>query len=191
MVSEKLAREIPCCTIFLVLGAVTFQTLTLVGNCKTGDALFGIGGSVSGWSLVGLGLSNSFGEELNTEVEKVQTDLTAAIDKIKVAEGDLDSLLALFGVHIDAHVNKTVASLMQEDKLEGDPMAAIMGAVTSGISDIPKLKEVNVLLVNFLNEITPALDVVGKWILKFARRSKPLCHRWAPPLTEHRKTLTK
>lgn len=167
MVSEKPQRDIPFCTIFLVAGAVIFQTVTLIGNCKTAHALFNMGGSVSGWSLVGLGLSRSLGEELNTEVEKVQTDLTAAITRIQKAEKELDSLLSMFGVHIDNAVNKTVSLLMEQEEVHADPMGSIMGAVAGGLGDVPKLSHVNEHLVHFLDEITPALEVIGKWILKF------------------------
>jgi hypothetical protein len=191
MVSEKLEREIPFCTIFLVLGAVIFQTITLVGNCKTGTALHNIGGSVSGWSLVGLGLSKSFGEELNTEVEKVQTDLTEAIVKIEKAEEDLDSLLSIFGVHIDVHVNKSVSLLMEQEEVHGDPLGAIMGGIMSVIGDIPKLHEVNGLLANFLNEITPALEVVGGWILKFGPKIQAFVSQMGTTIDRAQKNFDK
>jgi hypothetical protein len=191
MVSAKLEREIPFCTIFLVGGAVLFQTITLIGNCKTGTALHNIGGSVGGWSLVGLGLSKSFGEELNTEVEKVQSDLTEAIVKVEKAEEDLDSLLSIFGVHIDLHVNKTVSLLMEQEEVNGDPLGAIMGAVMSAIGDIPKLHEVNGLLVTFLNHITPALEVVGGWILKFGPKIQAFVSQMGTTIDRAQKNFDK
>merc|ERR1719238_1883612 len=38
------------------------------------------------------------------------------------------------------------------------------------MGDIPKLQEVNGLLTKFLNEITPSLEVIGTWILKFGTK---------------------
>ena len=41
---------------------------------------------------------------------------------------------------------------MQQEELHGDPMGSIMGAVTTGLGDIPKLHEVNGDQVIFLDE---------------------------------------
>jgi len=164
------ARQIPWCTIVLVVLALFFQTVTLVGNCKMSSALNSLGTSVGGWSQVGLGLSNSLGFELADVVEDVQTGLTDALVMIETAQSDLDELLELIGDKVTVATNKSVSMLMMQEKLDSDAAGSIIGTIMDAISDVPKLNDLNGLLTKWLNEMTPTLDVIGTWITKFGTK---------------------
>jgi hypothetical protein len=189
MSSEK--RQIPWCTIILVVLCLTFQTVTLVGNCKMASALKGLGTSVGGWSQVGLGLSGSMGNELADVVEDVQTGLTDALVMIEKAQGDLDELLELIGVKVTAATNKSVSMLMTQDELDADAAGSIIGTIMDAIEDVPKLNDLNGLLTKWLDQMTPTLDVIGTWITKFGTKIQSYISQLGTTIDRAQKTFDK
>jgi|Transcript_76966 uncharacterized protein YukE len=189
MSSEK--RQIPWCTIILVVLSVLFQTVTLVGNCKMSEALTGLGTSVGGWSQVGLGLSNSLGNELADVVEDVQTGLTDAIVMIEKAQSDLDELLELIGVKVSTATNKSVSMLMMQEELDSDAAGSIIGTIMDAISDVPKLNDLNGLLTKWLDKMTPTLEVIGSWIVKFGTKIQSYISQLGTTIDRAQKTFDK
>jgi flagellar biosynthesis chaperone FliJ len=154
-------------------------------------ALNGLGTSVGGWSQVGLGLSNSLGNELADVVEDVQTGLTDAIVMIEKAQSDLDELLELIGVKVTTATNKSVSMLMMQEELDSDAAGSIIGTIMDAISDVPKLNDLNGLLTKWLNEITPSLDVIGTWIVKFGTKIQSYISQLGTTIDRAQKTFDK
>lgn len=164
MATEKFKPECPYCTIFLVVGVITFHSLTLYGNLTIGDKLYGIGGSTTGWSTVGVSVASSFEDVLNEKMNSIMSKLTSGITQIESAQSELESVMSVFGVTAMNTTNKTVTSLLQSqqslENFESDIFAAILSALTA----LPNLQNLNNILEEFMDMLTPALDQIGSFI---------------------------
>jgi len=90
-------REVPYCTIFLVVGALTCHSLVLAGNIATSRAMRALGQSTHGWSTVGIGLADSLVEDLDHIMSSTTSILTSSIQHIQQFQGGLDAALGLTG----------------------------------------------------------------------------------------------
>jgi len=108
-------KEIPYCTIFLVLGALTCQTLVLVGNMQASAGINAIGTSTAGWSNVGLGIAESFTGELDVVMTDVNSQLTQTISQLMTVSKTIDSVISVVGNATEAAGMGTVSLLATVD----------------------------------------------------------------------------
>mmetsp|Transcript_21481 Transcript_21481/g.49984 ORF Transcript_21481/g.49984 Transcript_21481/m.49984 type:complete len:1062 (+) Transcript_21481:66-3251(+) len=104
MAVTKIEKEIPWCTIFLVAATLTCHSLVLSGNLATASAMHTMGASTGGWSSIGVSLSESVNEELDTAMSQVSTVLTNSIKAILQVQDALDTVLGLTGSVSDVAV---------------------------------------------------------------------------------------
>jgi len=187
MVGEK---EIPWCTIFLVLGAFISNVLVLVGNLEAAASFTNIGQSTGGWSGVGTSMAKAFDTELTTLMNDVTLSLSHAVADISEVRSELDMMLSAIGGKADAsllqlakgasevavrhHANRTQAK--QFPGLPGvpipNPYDMVKEAAMAEISDVVKVEvgKANTLLTGFLKAITPALMQIGAWEISFGTK---------------------
>jgi hypothetical protein len=72
-----------------------------------------------------------------------------------------------------------------------DPAAGILKDIVTALEGITDLDEVNRLLVNFLNKITPALDTIGKWIVRFGPKIQAFVSQLGTTVDRAQKTFDK
>lgn len=96
-----LQREVPWCTIFLVAAACTCHTIVLLGNHKMADSLENIGTSTSGWSGIGLDLSEALHSELDHTMVNLTNGLTKCISLTLKAQELIDSAVAIAGSSVE------------------------------------------------------------------------------------------
>jgi hypothetical protein len=173
MAAEK---EIPFCTIFLVLGALICNTLVLVGNLETSASFQDMGSSTGGWSNVGQAMASSFDNELDTLMNDITIKLSAAVGDIAKVTTELDKMLSLIGNTTDksllevAHKSAHIAT----NGKNGDPMtiAEVKSQAMTAVSDIIKSEvgKINDLLQAMLKAASPALLQIGKWEISFGTK---------------------
>mmetsp|Transcript_125578 Transcript_125578/g.217722 ORF Transcript_125578/g.217722 Transcript_125578/m.217722 type:complete len:1021 (-) Transcript_125578:236-3298(-) len=179
MENEKV-RQMPWCTISLVVLACTCQVCVLVGNMKTAGALEKIGESTAGWSGVGIDLSKS----LRTELDEVMTNLTGmltdTINHTLFVQDLLQTVLGLAGNATDSlmqsgatkavlllqeHVGSKALDQQPEPKESLGFAAAIVNAVNQVLDML--MVQVRQAIADLMKKIKPALEQVGQFMVKF------------------------
>jgi hypothetical protein len=173
MAAEK---EIPFCTIFLVLGALICNTLVLIGNLETSASFQDMGDSTGGWSNVGQAMASSFDNELSSLMNEIELKLTAAVGDIAKVTTELDKMLSLIGnktdkslleiAHKSAHIatKSKNSSSMTIAEVKSQAMADVSGIIEAEVGKI------NVLLQAMLKAASPALLQIGKWETSFGTK---------------------
>lgn len=90
-------KEIPYCTIFLVLASLTCHSLTLAGNLMMCQAVDAIGTGVGGWSKVGYGLGDALFDELDGAMRDTGNMLTTVVKEITEVSSEIDIMLSIIG----------------------------------------------------------------------------------------------
>jgi len=157
----------PCCTLFLVLGAIVCHTFVLLGNWKTSEAMEAVGSSTGGWSSVGVGLARSLHHELDEVMANVTTKLTHTIHTIMEAQASINGVLQFFGVAVDDSLKKHT-SLLQSTETAEVAVVGIMEAIMKAFKLLPHFQDSTKLLQTFLETAKPPLYQVGEWITSFA-----------------------
>jgi len=177
-----LKREIPWCTILLVVLATTCHVIVLIGNQKTATALEEIGGSTTGWSGVGLELSDSLHNELDVLMANLTAGLTACINATLVTQGLLDAVVAQIGSATESLLqsNAMEAVVLLQEHVGSDLSGAndaeravalhgLQSIKTKAVDDMADKATEQVIdaLNELMDELTPALEQVGDFITKF------------------------
>jgi hypothetical protein len=168
-------KEIPFCTLFLVIGAIACNTCVLVGNLMTSASFQDMGSSTGGWSNVGQSMADSFDNELDTLMNDITLKLTAAVGDIAKVTTELDKMLSLIGNKTDksllevAHKSVHIAkqgngSTMSIAEVKAAAMDDVSGLIKTEVSKI------NVLLQAMLTAASPALLQIGKWETSFGTK---------------------
>mmetsp|Transcript_104393 Transcript_104393/g.162791 ORF Transcript_104393/g.162791 Transcript_104393/m.162791 type:complete len:1112 (+) Transcript_104393:80-3415(+) len=163
-------KDVPWCTVCLVLFVCTCHTMVLVGNYQTAAGIGAIGTSTSGWSGVALDIGGSLQDELDEVMKNLTTKLTDAINHTLSATKSLDTVLGLAGDAADTLMggdsSKTV-SLLQAHGM--GPEDALPGLVTKSLDQVlDKLLEKVIDGLDMLMEkLKPALLKAGELIQKF------------------------
>jgi len=189
MVGEK---EIPYCTIFLVIGAFAANVLVLMGNLDAAASFKTIGESTGGWSNVGTSMASSFKNELDVLMNEVDLSLTHAVSDIDHINSEIDTMVKLIGDNTDksllqlatdaTHVvvkHRTNASDLPAfpglGHLPGKAQADMKAAQEKAMEEISavvhkEVGRVNTLLLGFVKDLTPALLQIGKWEVSFGSK---------------------
>lgn len=186
MVVEK---EIPWCTIFLVLAAFTANTLVLIGNLDAAASFHTIGQSAGGWSDVGTAMAKSFDSELATLMNEVTLSLSHAVKDINEVNNQIDSMVSEIGKKSDTSLlelagSATNVALMQQAgstnaqqlptqvAIQADDFALVKKAAMKDVKATvnAEVVKVNTVLRSFLKAITPALLQIGKWEISFGSK---------------------
>mmetsp|Transcript_56517 Transcript_56517/g.148628 ORF Transcript_56517/g.148628 Transcript_56517/m.148628 type:complete len:892 (-) Transcript_56517:100-2775(-) len=161
-------REVPKCTVFLVVGALTAHLLVLLGNLSTSGLLRDLGSSSSGWASVGTSLADAMHEDLDPALNAVGETLTASIGAVTQIEQGIDVMLSLSGSTTDSAlaglgINKTATS--QELAQMKSQLIAQLRVVASNL-----VVKVDALIQQFLELLKPALNQVQIWLTTFGSR---------------------
>jgi len=189
MVGGLQRRQVPWCTIFLVVLAMISHSLVLVGNLSTVKALNDIGQSTNGWSNVGLGLSRSLQAELDAVMLNVTRQLTESITQTVHVQELLDVVVALAGNATDgathANIVKEVALLQEAGPLVG----IIPELVTTALKRVLErlMQAVIDRLQKLLVILKPALEQIGKWMIQFGDRIRPVVQGFSVTLDKVQK----
>lgn len=160
----KVDREVPCCTLVLVIGALFCHSLVLYGNLETGSAMSSIGTSTAGWSKVGIGLSRSFRGELDVVMGNITDKLSEAINQTMAAQTYIDIVVSLVGNSTEEAGQKAAVLLQQPDATRTLPDTILDGVNQTMVMVMDKLTdELNL----FMQKIKPALIQAGALIIKF------------------------
>lgn len=165
----RAGREIPYCTIFLVVGAVSCQTLVLLGNLGTAKLFGDLGNSSRGWAKVGTSLAGSLSLELDPAMGSVVRLLSDTISVAMLIEIGVDEALAVIG-------SATDAVLM--GGLEGVGMGLDLADFRERL--LPRLRplvaglleEVKGQVRRLLELIEPALRQLQEWTVAFGERTQ-------------------
>jgi len=114
MAVHQARKEIPWCTVFLVVGALVAHTLVLAGNLATAEAMNTLGHSTGGWSDVGVDLSGSLHRELDMIMANVTGVLSSAISHILDVQNAMDTALGLMGAVADTSLDSFLKSLANQ-----------------------------------------------------------------------------
>jgi len=184
------ARQIPWCTLFLVIGALTSQTFVLIGNLKTAAVMNEIGASTGGWSKVGVNIAKSLERDLDLVMENVSGMLLDGVKHVSFVQDALDGVLSLAGNVTDEAVNnQSDLSLIQREGFHAYALLQERQAVVSvnGTGNESQLlarltpvimKSVHNVLIAVMDKVAHALQVVmdklrpafkqvQEWIVKF------------------------
>jgi len=168
---EALEKEIPYCTIFLVLGALTCHTLVLVGNLEASAGINSIGTSTAGWSNVGLGMAESFKGEMDDLMTDVTSQLTQTISQLMTVSKTIDSVISVVGNATEAAGMGTVSLLATVDGGIPTPeaIAAARNAVISQLTQFVEkvFARISDGMEMLLDKVEPALKQVGAWLISF------------------------
>jgi hypothetical protein len=168
---EDRGIQIPYCTIFLVLGALTCHILVLVGNLQAGAGISAIGDSTGGWSAVGIGMAKSFEGEIDEKMNFVTAKLTQTIATMLSVSNIIDKVLAIVGQASDVAAvggfsllatNQTQVPSQQAIDLAKD---AVISQITTFVNKM--FARITKTLKLFLDKAEPALKQVGVWIISF------------------------
>mmetsp|Transcript_39147 Transcript_39147/g.92102 ORF Transcript_39147/g.92102 Transcript_39147/m.92102 type:complete len:919 (+) Transcript_39147:117-2873(+) len=159
----KVPRELPACSLCLVVAVLVCHCIVLAGNLATARSLEIIGASVTGWSDVGLALGSSLNSELDPGMANVTTQLTSAAQQILTVQEEMDSVLMIIGQSTDD------ASSSLLDEVAGTALAgpekSVRDAVRAKVKQhTQKLEEA---VEELLRILRPALQKVGEWLVSF------------------------
>eukprot|EP00928_Gymnodinium_smaydae_P034783 TRINITY_DN2457_c1_g1_i1.p1 TRINITY_DN2457_c1_g1~~TRINITY_DN2457_c1_g1_i1.p1 ORF type:complete len:1058 (+),score=209.68 TRINITY_DN2457_c1_g1_i1:54-3176(+) len=192
-------REVPWCSLFLVVGAIICHSCVLVGNYKTASAMQVIGDSSAGWSRVGLGLSRSLRSELDVKMEELSEKLLDSLKEIPAVQNTMDTVLSLLGSAVDgpgtnaskddgasmmllqtsngkAFPSPQHIELLQAggiiQQLKGDNSSALVPILTDTLEDLVKdgVQLISSAVLKLWEKLKPTLERVGEWILKFGHK---------------------
>jgi hypothetical protein len=169
-------KEIPFCTIFLVVGAIVCNTLVLVGNLETSASFKDMGSSTGGWSNVGQAMASSFDNELDTLMTDITLKLTGAVEDIAKVTTELDKMLSLIGNKTDKSLlevaHKSAHIAVKGKNGTSMTIADIKSAAMADVSDLIKseVSTINELLQAMLKKASPALLQIGKWETSFGTK---------------------
>jgi len=169
-------KEIPFCTIFLVLAAIISNTCVLVGNLETSASFSDMGSSTGGWSNVGQSMADSFNNELDTLMNDITLKLTAAVGDIAKVTTELDKMLSLIGNKTDTSLlevaHTSVHALKQGKNGTSMTIAEVKSKAMAEVSDLIKgeVSKINELLQAMLKAASPALLQIGKWETSFGTK---------------------
>jgi len=127
-------REVPWCTVILVVGALTCHACVLAGNLITASAMEEIGQSTKGWSRVGLGLARSFNAELDVQMAEMSEELLDSLGEISKVQGLIDSILTMVGGVADNETSPdTAMALLKQAKARPEHAPALLLQANSKI----------------------------------------------------------
>mmetsp|Transcript_61721 Transcript_61721/g.114585 ORF Transcript_61721/g.114585 Transcript_61721/m.114585 type:complete len:207 (+) Transcript_61721:137-757(+) len=92
---------IPCCTICLVIAALTCHSLVLVGNLRIAALIHAMGESVHGWSGRGLVLASSLTTDVDHVMERITDGLTNSTRLVLAIQSTVDEVIASMGDRTD------------------------------------------------------------------------------------------
>lgn len=125
MSASPKAREIPACTLCLVLGALLCHIAVLVGNFHAAHSIETMGSSTGGWTEVTLDLANSMAVELDGIAEDIAARLTNATSAIVLVQSRISSFVNSMGTglvvlqevanHSDFEVGVTAFEAFDDD----------------------------------------------------------------------------
>jgi len=173
-------KQVPWCSICLVVTVLTCHVCVLVGNLKTSAAMTQIGSSTSGWSQVGIGVGRSLDSELTTLVDDVAAKLVNVIDHISMVTDTLEMIVSVVGNATE----ESVASGTANATLMGVAGMALLQTGQGNISEsienlkpyvldgveamiVSGVEEVSIMLDNFFALVKPVLETVGEWVTRF------------------------
>jgi Ca2+-binding EF-hand superfamily protein len=168
-------KDIPWCTMCLVVTVIALQSVVLYGNYKTGGAINAVGVSSGGWSGVGLDFSGSLHEELDEVMKNLTTKLTEAINKTLKVQSEIDQVLSLASDAAETVLggNTTeVASLLQTHGMES-PEDALPGVIITSLNSVMTMlfsKVIDELNELFETKLKPVLEKAGELIQKFGNK---------------------
>lgn len=188
----KRKRDIPCCAILLVVGAIVCHTFVLMGNLDTAATFEAMGKSTGGWSDVGLGMSESMIDEVEHLMSETNHMLVKALGQITeiqtmmsfvigasgnttqmavniIATGDIKAVLEfphntldLTGVEMVPLKSGQAGNTSNLMSTQIANVEPIHGAVQGEVSKL--IKKLTVKIDEFWKMIRPALVQIGKWL---------------------------
>merc|ERR1740138_1369839 len=122
------SKDIPRCTCFLFVCAITCHILVLIGNIATATMLNDLGTSASGWADVGSSVSNSLNKELVTAMASVSSALGDVITYVEDLETGVDTMISVVGSATDTaleHVDIRNASAKEVAEVKASVKSAV------------------------------------------------------------------
>lgn len=165
-------REIPYCTLFLVVGTLSCHLMTLVSNLSTATMLHGFGTSTHGWSDVGGSLATAMRTELEGDLDNVSDFLSKTISVSFKLESGIDMILSASGSFVDTALddfnstnNVTTVDDVQHFK------TTLVSALHTLVEKL--LDTIDILVGNFVDMVSPALETFAKWLISFGEKLQP------------------
>jgi len=189
-------KQVPWCTITLVSLIVLFHTIVLMGNMSTASAFGSVGTSTAGWSNVGLDLAESLENELEGVLKDVTSMLTSAIAQIMEVQNMLDFVVGFQAKSIDAVVRSNATKALVLLQAHGVMDTSVLAGGLSGMvaksmtTSLAKLTgEVGKAIKKLLDVLKPALEQVGKFIIKFGAKVQDVIETFSVTLDRVQKTF--
>eukprot|EP00927_Polykrikos_kofoidii_P006596 TRINITY_DN1266_c0_g1_i1.p1 TRINITY_DN1266_c0_g1~~TRINITY_DN1266_c0_g1_i1.p1 ORF type:complete len:990 (-),score=220.63 TRINITY_DN1266_c0_g1_i1:81-3050(-) len=115
-------KEVPWCTVGLVVACLICHLLVLDGNLKTGESIGIVGKSAKGWADVGLSLADSFNEEIDDTMSNLTEGLTQAINMTAQLQEMLDIIIGVMGDQTDNALLQVSMLHLRQDPGEGETL---------------------------------------------------------------------
>eukprot|EP00933_Yihiella_yeosuensis_P061235 TRINITY_DN6403_c1_g4_i1.p1 TRINITY_DN6403_c1_g4~~TRINITY_DN6403_c1_g4_i1.p1 ORF type:complete len:882 (+),score=170.98 TRINITY_DN6403_c1_g4_i1:75-2720(+) len=156
-------KEIPKCTVFLCIAALTCHTMVLVGNLSTSSMLGGLGKSARGWSDVGTAISYAMEHELNPAMEKVSAGLTQCLNVTAQIERGMDQMLAVTGSATDLALKKF------DETQDVDTFKSTLESLIKKVST-KAMAKVSELVSMLMTVLKPVLHQIEEWFATFGEQ---------------------
>jgi hypothetical protein len=202
----KVEREVPWCTIILVIAALTCHCIVLYGNIETSAAFRTIGVSTGGWSSVGTGIAASLREELNVILDGVEVKLIDALNQTLWVQDYIDMMISIIGNETEVAGTEVVEAFKMQAKTDKTVKTAliqvaagtaatpwdllptaILGGLNQTITTL--LGKITDQLEVFMDKLTPALEKVGEMIIKFGDKIVQILESFSLTLDNVQKML--
>lgn len=157
-------KEFPWCTVCLVTVVLLCHSMVLLGNLQTSQGLKSIGTSTTGWSNVGLGLSESFQTDVDNVMANITEQLTETTAMLIQLEDGIDKILGSIGEKTDKSLMRH-ASLLQGNASVSWSSHGLPPEIEAEVKD--SMQKIQEGLDMLLDAAEPALTQVGTWVATF------------------------
>jgi len=164
MAADAAAREVPSCTIFLVVGALCSHVLVLTGNLSTSQLLHDLGHSSHGWASIGGGISDALHQELDPAMANVSSFLSQSLGLMTKVETGVDLVLSSSGATADAALDHFDAT-KQNATVFKQQFIASLEVYAAVLFD-----NLQVVIDAFAALIEPALRQIQEWMMSFGEK---------------------
>jgi hypothetical protein len=177
----KQEKEIPYCTLCLVILCVTSNVCVLVGNLETSGAFRQMGVSAKGWSNVGTSMAYAFNHELDALMNHITVEMTQTVGHIANVTKQIDTMIMIVGQATDASLLEvastptlTGGNLSAHPALKAQMKQKITGTMRKVIDE--QVGKVNSTLQKVIEAATPPYCKLanGKSVLARSFRQQSL-----------------
>jgi hypothetical protein len=189
------AKNVPWCLLILVAISTTCNVLVLIGNYRTAESIDRIGQSTEGWSNIGLNISKSLQNELDTLMVNLSNKLLDGLNHTLQTSKILNTVIAAAASAADqidgSQATKAVSLLQTHMVSAGGPTDVLPGLLNTAIDKLldKLLQKATEMLDTLLLKMKPVLEQVGQFMMKFGDKVQNVVEGFSQTLDKAQKTF--